>query len=285
MILSKLTGGLGNQLFQYAAGRTLALLNQTELKLDLSAYEADSLRGFALQHFPITAGIATADEINNLLPATIRQKICQYMLPVHKRTYYRERYFHFDKNFFRLGNPVYLNGYFQSEKYFLPAKEILLKEFSFTNEIIEPVENFSMELKNKNSVSVHLRRGDYAHDPVSTAYHGVLDATYYRQAADLLLSRFPDASFYLFTDDAEWAQTNFRLPQATLVSGHFSHSPLQDLYLMSQCRHQIIANSSFSWWGAWLNPHPGKLVISPRKWFRNGPADTHDLYPPTWIIL
>lgn len=284
MIISNLTGGLGNQLFQYAAGKALAMRHGVSYKLDISAFNTTSLRHFDLQHFQMQPVFATADEINRLVPATLLQKAWQYAIPLSKRTYYRERYFHFDKSVMRLGAHVYLKGYFQSEKYFLPAKDSIRNEFTFREESIRHVKEFAATLLRGTSVSVHLRRGDYTSDPASAAYHGVLDTDYYHQAVSLLLAKFPDASFYVFSDDIQRARNYFPFPHATFVSGNISRNHLEDLYLMSRCRHHIIANSSFSWWGAWLNPNPEKLVIAPKKWFDKGPQDTYDLYPENWIV-
>ena len=285
MIISKIIGGLGNQLFQYAAGKTLAQLNQTELKLDVSAFDEYKLRHFDLHHFNLNANFATGEEIKSLYPAHNFEKAFQYLSPLHRRTYYREKYFHFDENVLKLGPDVYLKGYFQSEKYFSTAKDIILKEFSFKKEVIKNVEYFSSVLKKGNTVSVHLRRGDFSNDSAGTEYHGVLSAEYYQSASGIIRSKIPDSIFYVFSDDINWAKENYKLSGAIFVSGEITKNHFEDLYLMSQCRHQIIANSSFSWWGAWLNNNPEKIVIAPKKWFNKGPKDTYDLYPEGWFVI
>jgi hypothetical protein len=285
MIISKIIGGLGNQLFQYAAGRTLAHLNQSEFRLDVSAFDEYKLRDFELLNFNIAANFATENEIKGLLPAHNLEKIFQYLSPVRKRTYYREKYFHFDKNVLMLGPDVYLKGHFQSEKYFLSAVEIIRKEITLKDAVIRNVADFSKKSRSGNSISVHIRRGDLSKNSVSTEYHGILSAEYYKDAFEVINSKIPNPVFYFFSDDINWVKENLNIPGAIYVSGEISKNHLEDLYLMSQCKHHIIANSSFSWWGAWLNDNPEKIVIAPKKWFNKGPKDTYDLYPEGWIVI
>ena len=285
MIISKIIGGLGNQLFQYAAGRTLSVLNNTSLKLDVSEFDEYKLRNFGLQSFNCKAEFATEDEIINLRPAHNFEKAFQYLSPLKKRTYFREKYFHFDGKILKMGADVYLNGYFQSQKYFLPAEKIIREELSLKNEVTRNVESFSNILKSQNSVSVHFRRADFESDPVSMEYHGILSKEYYLNAVTLIASKLSNPAFYIFSDDINWAKEKLKNHGATFVSGDISKNHFEDLYLMSQCQHNIIANSSFSWWGAWLNDNPEKIVIAPGKWFNKGPKDTQDLIPEGWMRI
>ena len=283
MIISHINGGLGNQMFQFATGKTLAQRNDTILKLDVSEFAKNKLRSFDLLAFETDILFASDREINDLVPSHNFEKAFQYFSPLKKRSYYRERSFSFDNKVLELGKNVYLKGYFQSEKYFLPAKNIIRKEFTFKNKLISRLEELSLQLQNLNSVSVHIRRGDFSKNTDITAYHGTLEMDYYNAALDLVRSKVPGPSFYLFSDDINWAKTNFQLPNAIFVSGNLTGNHFEDLYLMSQCRHNIIANSSFSWWGAWLNSNPDKIVIAPEKWFNKGPKDTQDLLPAEWL--
>ena len=285
MIISQIIGGLGNQMFQYAAGKTLAHLNNTVLKLDVSAFEEYTLRNFALTNFHTNVEFATKQEINDLLPAHNFEKAFQYLSPLKKRSYFREKEFHFDEKVLRLGQNVYLKGYFQSEKYFLPAKEIIRKDFTLKKDAVKNIEEFSSTLKASNAVSIHIRRGDFSKDSTTAGYHGILGTEYYNAAIDLLSSKIPDPTFYLFSDDINWAKENLGIPNAIYVSNNITNSPAEDLYLMSQCKHNIIANSSFSWWGAWLNNNQDKIVIAPKNWFNEGPKDTQDLIPEGWLKL
>ena len=285
MIISHINGGLGNQMFQYAAGRTLAHLNKTYIKLDTSSYSENKLRSFDLLSFNANIGFATKEEISSLLPVHNFEKAFQYLTPLKKRSYYREKEFRFDKKVLDLGRNVYLKGYFQSEKYFLPAKDIIISEFTFKKELVKNIQDFSVSLKKQGSVSVHIRRGDFDKDPVTTDYHGTLDISYYNSAIELARSKIPNATFYFFSDNIDWVKENLSISNAVFVSGNITKNHLEDLYLMSKCQHNIIANSSFSWWGAWLNESPGKIVIAPDKWFNKGPKDTQDLLPEKWIKI
>jgi hypothetical protein len=285
MIISNIIGGLGNQMFQYAAGRTLAHLNNTFVKLDVSSFSENKLRTFDLLSLNATVGFATKEEISNLLPVHNFEKAFQYLSPLKKRSYYREKEFSFNKKVLALGKNVYLKGYFQSEKYFLPAKNIIISEFTFKKEFVKTIDYFSATLRNNDSVSVHIRRGDFDQDPVTTNYHGTLDAGYYNTAIELIRSRIPNATFYFFSDNIDWVKENLSIPSAVFVSGNITKNHIEDLYLMSQCRHNIIANSSFSWWGAWLNDNQNKVIIAPEKWFNKGPKDTQDIIPKEWYKI
>lgn len=285
MIISHINGGLGNQMFQYAAGRTLAELNNTVLKLDVSAFDGYRLRSFDLLNFDTEIMFATKQEVSSLLPANDFEKAFQYVLPLKKRSYHRERSFSFNEKLLKYGANVYLKGYFQSEKYFSPIKSIIRKDFLLKNKIINHLEELSFSLRTVNSVSVHVRRGDFSDDPQIAEYHGTLDKNYYKSTINLISSRIANPVFYFFSDDINWVMKNLAIPGAVYISDSITKNHYEDLYLMSKCKHNIIANSSFSWWGAWLNNNPDKIVIAPQRWFNKGPKDTQDLLPDGWIKI
>jgi hypothetical protein len=285
MIISHINGGLGNQMFQYAAGKTLAQLNNTFLKLDVSEFDKNNLRNFDLLSFEANILFAAKQDINDLLPSHNFEKAFQYFSPLKKRTYYREKSFSFDEKVLRLGKNVYLKGYFQSEKYFLPAKNMIRKDFTFKGSVVTHVAEFVSQLNNTSSVSIHVRRGDFSKNPEISEFHGTLEKEYYLAAINLVRSKIENPVFYFFSDDIDWVKENLSIPNASYLSGSITKNHFEDLYLMSQCKHNIIANSSFSWWGAWLNENPGKLVIGPKKWFNQGPKDTQDLLPEKWIKI
>jgi hypothetical protein len=285
MIIVQILGGLGNQMFQYAAGRCLAHLNNTQLKLDVTGFSDYKLRNFDLNALHTDCQFASIDEIASLLPSHNLEKALQYLSPKKKRTYYREKYFHFDDNMLRFGKNVYLKGYFQSEKYFLPIKRIIQNEFRIKDEAIVRVKDLFKAKGSANKVSVHIRRGDMKNDPVTAERHGVMPLSYYQKGIEIIRSKVSSPHFYFFSDDIDWAKENFSSADATFVSGEISKTHFEDLYLMSQCDHNIIANSSFSWWGAWLNKNIDKVVIAPNKWFNNGPTDLQDLLPLDWIKI
>jgi hypothetical protein len=281
MIIIRLTGGLGNQMFQYAAARCLALKNGAKLKLDTTAYREDQLRNFDLFCLNTEASIATPAEIAALKAKGTVGRVMSYLTPYPRRKFYKQPWFHFHPSFFRLTGPVYIQGYFQSEKFFLPAKEQVQKDFTIKKELTEKVEPLAASLQEHESVALHIRRGDYRNE-VALNYHGIVPLGYYREAVSQVSGKVAHPHFYIFSDDGAWVKENLRLPNATIVSGELSSTHFEDLYLMSRCRHNIIANSSFSWWAAWLNTNPGKTVIAPRNWFNKGPKDTQDMIPEGW---
>jgi len=290
MILVELNGGIGNQMFQYAAAKSLALHHKTILKLDISPGTDKSMpeglkpRQFDLHYFNLPDTVATAADLKSFDSKSILGKIVEKTKPNHKRRIYREPFFHFDKNFYNTEPDVYLKGLRQSEKYFLPFENEIRNVFEIRNDTIVAFQNITNQLKNQNSVSIHIRRGDYL-AKISLEVLGLIPLEHYQNAIELINSKIPDPSFYFFSDDIQWVKENFQTPNATFVSGNISKNHIDDLYLMSQCKHNIIANSSFSWWGAWLNNNPEKIVIAPQKWFNKGPQDTQDLIPEGWLKL
>jgi Glycosyl transferase family 11 len=284
MIISKISGGLGNQLFQFAAGRSLAIHHNTELCLDISVYQQDGLRNFDLTNFNIKPVIATEQDINKFTNRSFTKRIRDRILPHRFRKLYKEPFFHFDKNFFKASQNTYLKGYWQSEKYFSQINDIIRNDFTPNADITDKLKTLAGDLKTVNSVAIHIRRADYTTNHFNE-YHGILGKDYYAAAIQLMKEKKQDCRFYIFSDDIKWVKQNYSSENAVFVSGEIAKTHIEDLYLMSRCHHNIIANSSFSWWGAWLNNNPDKIVISPKKWFNKGPKDTDDLYPDGWIRL
>ena len=169
-------------------------------------------------------------------------------------------------------DPCVLTGYYQSEKYFLDVAAELRQEFTLREPLAIP--------EYPNSVAVHVRRGDYL--TWAAASHGALPLDYYLRAANYLVDRFQGLKFYVFTDDPEWARQNFRFPHPFSV---IHKTPHEDLMIMSKCRHAIIANSSFSWWGAWLGADKTGTVIAPKDWFKTTEYDSRDIVPERWVKM
>lgn len=271
MIISHIIGGLGNQMFQYALGKALALRSRKNLKLDIRGFENYALREYALDAFQIDNQVASKEDIT-----TIKRN----------GLIYNERHFHFDPNIFTLNKSAYLKGYWQSEKYFIEYRDILLKEFepqkkpSFqTNQYRELIQTF-------NSVSLHIRRGDYVSNPTTNSFHGTCGLDYYQNAVSLIENRIVNPHFFIFSDDIDWAKKNLGfIKNITFIELSKDIPDYEEMLLMSQCKHNIIANSSFSWWGAWLNQNPYKIVIAPEIWFLDQSLNTKDLIPETWIRL
>lgn len=283
MVIAHIIGGVGNQLFQYAAARRIAEQYNVPLKLDVSAFQSYTLRGFELDKFNVRFEIATETEINMLRPAGNLAKALQYLRPKRMRTYHRERSYSYDTSFANIGPNVYIKGYFQSEKYFSPVANLIKKEFAIKDGYIKAVHGLAEELRQPGSVAVHIRRGDYA-DPEILRVHGILPVEYYTAAIQYIRDRVSAARFYFFSNDIEWTKQNLAVDSATYVSGFHTKDHFEDFYLMSQCNHNIVANSSYSWWTGWLNDHTDKIVIAPKNWFVEQ-KNNYDRTPDSWVRI
>jgi hypothetical protein len=280
MIMVHLRGGLGNQMFQYAAGRRLALHHGTSLKLDVSECLADASRPFALDVFNIQAEIASPGETQ--FPSG--GGVWWWALSGRKRLKrVTETHFNFEPQVLHLSDDVLLDGYWQSEKYFQSAVEQVRSDFSFH----EPPSSCNLKVLGQighcESVALHIRRGDYVANPQTLAWHGVCPKGYYLRCIDMLRECCQQPTFFVFSDDMPWVRSNLDLPGTTVLVDHNDvHNAWEDLRLISSCRHHIIANSSFSWWGAWLAETPGQIVMAPDPWFSNKELDDRDLIPERW---
>ena len=290
MIIVQLSGGFGNQLFQYASGLSLAEHHNVCLKVDVSLLEKeDVITGtfremdiFKLKNIPIKA---TSDEINKFSRLPPINKFTDKSKPFYKRKVYKEKSNMFDKNFFKAGNDLLLKGNRQSEKYFINIKDQIVKKLSISEVVIEPVYDLGNTISVQNSVSIHIRRGDYL-SPVALEWLGVQPVSYYLKAIEMMTMKIPNAKFYLFSDDITWVKQNLKLNHDhEFVSENITTNSLQDFYLMSKCKNNIIANSTFSWWAAWLNQYESKIVIAPKKWYNQITFDTTDLIPNSWIKI
>lgn len=290
MIIVHLIGGLGNQLFQYALGRRLAILNNTSLALDHSGFSTYyKLHKYSLQHFNIEENFISpekAKKYRNLLSRVFTEldnRTGNHLGTYYKRKYIKERSLKFDKNIFQCLPDVYLEGFWQTEKYFKEIIPTLRKEFTFKT----PPNRTNKELCDKitlhNAVSIHVRRADYVTDSATNKDHGVCGLDYYRNAIRFITEKVKSPHFYVFSDDMNWTKANLKIDfPVTYVDFNNADTNYEDLRLMSLCNHNIIANSSFSWWGAWLNQHSDKIVIAPKKWYNNPNKSSEDLIPPDW---
>lgn len=293
MIIVQLSGGLGNQLFQYAAGKSLAAHHGVPLLLDPSLFhrtvlpELELPRKLELIHFPaIDDVVMEPGQIEKMPVFRKGNNIFQKILPRYKRSIYKEPFFHFDTNFFNAGKEVMLKGTWQSPKYFELIAPMIREKFVLKNELTSRVHDKGLALRAEESVAVHIRRNDYLRMQIILEWHGVMDKDYYARGLEHLKQQHSNLKIYYFTDDPEWVSAELiPLFGGELISSETSKTHFEDFYLMSRCRHNIIANSSFSWWSAWLNDYAGKTVVTPKNWFRNGPSDTQDLYPANWVIV
>jgi hypothetical protein len=296
MIIVRLWGGLGNQMFQYAAARRLAHANRTELLLDAAwfgnAAAGDTARRYELSIFAIAERFAAPSQVRALRGYDIQRwpRLAKRLLRAYgyreRESWARERHYHFDPAVLRLGDGVYLDGYWQSERYFQDAADLIRTEFAFRPSPAPDNAALLEVIAGCEAVSLHVRRGDYVANARTAHYHGVCGLDYYARCVDAIAGLVASPHFFVFSDDPAWVRDNLKLPfPATHVTHNGPERAYEDLRLMSACRHNIIANSSFSWWGAWLNDTPVKIVIAPKQWFRDDSVDTADLIPERWHRL
>lgn len=281
MIVSKIIGGLGNQMFQYAIAKSVAVRNNDSFKMDISDFGSYSLHnGYRLNLFNIDGNIATQEDIVSLKGrATIVHKILKKLKLYNLNTYYREKEITlFDENVFNYSD-VYLDGYWQNELYFKDIRDILLSEFTLKEGISKNLISTFDQIENAESVSIHVRRGDYLNHPDV----GVLDVEYYKRAVKLIMDRTNSPSFFVFSNDMEWCKENFSFIDRCYFVQE-GGTELDDMTLMSKCSHNIIANSSFSWWGAWLNNKSNRIIIAPKKWMAINP-NNYKWIPDNWLEL
>jgi len=290
MVIVRLIGGLGNQLFQYALGRALAASRSTTLKLDITDYETYKVQAYALRDFNVAESFATRNEIRRLRGggwmARQPSRRLHRLIPFRRDSYILEKGFSFDPEVLKSPDDIYLEGYWQSEKYFTSIEGLLRRELTLRHSLSGRNQEMAVRIAGCNAVSLHVRRGDYVSNPDSSRLHGLCGADYHQAAVRRIAEVVPQPHLFVFSDDPQWAAGNLHLEHpATMVTGNEIRRDYEDLRLMSLCKHHIVANSSFSWWGAWLDTNPDKIVIAPERWFAHAQHDTRDLFPPTWQVI
>ncbi len=286
MIVTHIFGGLGNQLFQFAFGKALAARLGVELRIDTRYFDRPRPDELCLHHF----SIQTPEVERRGLPPMRHDGLLPYLagkLRGHRWTMFRETSLGYDPAAETLGDNTYLKGYWQTELYFRDHADLVRAHLQVVTPPTDENRQVMDEQDSCYPVSLHVRRGDYVSNPKFNATHGTCDLDYYRRAADLIVERTRcEPVFFAFSDEPDWVRENLKLPYPMrIVSHNGPEHNYEDIRLMSRCRHHIIANSSFSWWGAWLNPDPDKIVIAPRRWFADPGMQKHDLVPEGWITL
>jgi hypothetical protein len=294
LIISLLNGGLGNQLFQYAAGRCLALFHRTDHVLDVSQYGDEVFlnqtpRNLDIVDFNISSRVAIDQDLAKLRPSNFMLSKASRSF---KNKFIKKYYLDWHPEIFLAGNKLYLDGYFQCEKYFIDVFQELRNEFTLREEYLLSIANILSKIQSDQpSISIHIRRGDYVNNQRIRHIYDICTLDYYSRATQELLQQFPNARLFIFSDDINWVQSNMPIfKNATLISDMKTISgenlrPSQELFLMSQCDHHIIANSSFSWWGAYLNASSSKVVIAPNIWNRSKFFHQNDIIPEAWMRL
>lgn len=279
-------------MFQYAAGRALADRLGTNLVLDISAFENYALhQGFELSRvFTMNSIIATKQDLRRVLgwqhSPMVRSLLSRRPLAaLRSRRFVFEPHFHYWNSFNQLGDDIYLVGYWQSEKYFKPVIAQIRKDFRFRLPFEGINTEFAARISQTHAVSLHVRRGDYANNPKTTSTHGLCSLDYYRAAVAHVVGKVEKPEFFIFSDDIDWVKANLSLDfPHHFVEHNQGVASYIDMRLMSLCSHHVIANSSFSWWGAWLNHAPEKIVVAPRQWFAND-SNVQDLFPESCVLL
>lgn len=297
MIILRLKGGLGNQLFQYAAGRALAERHGVPLHLDVRWYDADAVmqsstkRTFDLPHFAVQCVQATTAELRSCFASddrSLRARVGRNWPSglVSRRIWTRDEP-GYDPEFARLPANVFIEGYFQHPAYFVSIAENLRHEFRLCQALPSAVVDFAAELSATASVCIQVRRSDYVSNPSAMQVHGACSEVYYRAAWDRMAEQVPEARGYVFSDDQAWAERVFaRRPKITVVGPEWNGPAyLYKFHLMCACRHFIIANSTWGWWAAWLGTGQGKVVVIPDRWYRDASLNiaAMGLRLPGWI--
>lgn len=291
MIIVKLIGGLGNQMFQYAAARRLAEKHSTILKLYVAGFEEYKLHRYGLHCFQISEHLATKTEVefirgNQNILNRLKRKVISKLGVENCNKWIIEKQFQFNPKILDAQNNVFLEGYWQSEKYFIDIADILRRDFVVKYQQDAQSQKVGNIIKSTESVSLHVRRTDYVQDALTKKIFGTCDRDYYNRCIHYIDNHTSNPHLFIFSDDSQWAKDNIRFDfPVTFVDCNDASRNYEDLRLMSMCKHNIIANSSFSWWGGWLNTNIDKLVIAPKKWFNDDTKNTKDLIPEKWIRL
>ena len=279
---------MANQLFQYAAGYALSNHHNVTLKLDLSYFNSkinDTKREFELDKFGITYEIATKYEIDKLFNFNYVSYAINKLMPLSRKNFYGEKILGYNKQFFNLSNNVYLRGYFQSELYFKNFKNDIFKIYQIDHAKLSSIIPIANDLSKSNSIAVHVRLGDYLNINLNEVMAS-FDINYYKNAISYFNTNIQGAKFYVFSDQIDLAKKLFNFDfESVFIDNKISKNSLEDFYLMQSCQHQIIANSTFSWWAAYLNKNISKRVIAPKNWYKKEYGIPIDLYPSDWIIL
>lgn len=287
MVIVKITGGLGNQLFQYATGKALAKKLSCELVLDLSFYPTQTLRKYELDKFNIEARIATTKEItlsgggNDVVSRLMRKfGLTSVIFP----RYIKEREsIKYVEKIDQCKSGAFLDGYWQNPRYFSQIKSELVQDFLPKAPLSAPALAWKTRIEQSSTpVSLHVRRGDYVDNAHTNSVHGTCGLDYYRAAVNKVLETVENPTFYVFSDDIEWCKQNLgSLGQLVYIDD--TQSAIDDLMLMSFCQHHIIANSTFSWWAAWLGDDG--LTIAPENWFSDLDRNNKSIYDSSWTLI
>lgn len=287
MIIVRLKGGMGNQMFQYALGRALSIKNNTELLLDTSFYKNPGfpVRTYDLGVFNIAAQFATPKDIP-FLYRTMGGRWAKLVTALYTKilpTPGVERFFHFDPSKLMLGPNAYLDGYWQSPRYFAQYEDVIRRDFTLKLPPSGEVAKLQEEISGVHAVCIHIRRTDY----VTNSLHNVVGTEYYTEGIARIAEKTQIDAIYVFSDDIQWCKEHLSFAYKTVFVGDVYAGTKGEwhMMLMSSAKYFVIPNSSFSWWAAWLATYPEKIVIAPKQWFTDDSIDSRDVTPAQWIRI
>lgn len=282
MLIVKIKGGLGNQLFQYAFGRLLSIKKNIPVKYDiLSVNQKDIHRDFKLDKFNTKVVLASLEEINkNKYPFGLISKIRRWT----KQKIFRNHNIGYSEKILD-SKEKYFEGYWQSYKYLDPIKDKLLEEITLKNPIDQKFSDIINKINQTNSVSVHIRRGDYVNDPKTKAIHCTFGLEYYVKAFEIIKTKVQNPFLFVFSDDIEWVKENLKTDLPIFYVSDPNMPDFENFIIATYCKHHIIANSSFSFWIAWLNQKLNKIVIAPKKWSNLYQKEYKGICPEDWIRI
>ena len=296
MIIVNLVGGLGNQMFQYACGRALAESTGQDLRFCI-----DGLTNYATERsleledaFDLTINKATAKDLANLIGSWRTAYLIRKTLahPTFRRlcgpSFLAEYRLTFVRNLVELVQAgAYLHGYWQNHRYFESHAQLIRNAFCFRGNLDPKNMAFLKRISDGPSIGIHVRRGDYVDDPRAFSRHGILSGNYYQAAIRRLREIAPSAHIFAFSDEPEWVRYNIlsQIENSECVTHNSGLMSFRDMQLMSLCDYVVIANSTFSWWAAWLNNNPGKIVIAPQSWFSDAALNMDFILPAEWVQI
>jgi len=273
-------------MFQYAIAKAIAKRRGDKFKLDISSFTNQKIRKYGLNQFNIEENISSNNEVIKLagkdnIFLKLRAKLG--FQAIRPKTYFLEKetaYFH--KEVFNYNNDIYLDGYWQNEKYFKDIRTEIIRDFTLKKDTNNKLKKYLRDIKSNQSVSLHVRRGDYLENIQINKVHGICKIDYYKKAIKRIKQHIESPIIYIFSDDIKWCKENFDFLENKFFVDNLNNA-FDELELMKNCKHNIIANSTFSWWGAWLSKADSKIVIAPKVWWHNLPYK--NIASPGWLLL
>ena len=274
-------------MFQYAYSKSL-IQKSLKVKIDISIFDTYKLHGgYQLNKYNIDLENSSLEENNNYYSNSFMYKIL-IKLGFNKSKVVKEKSLLFDDKLVSIEDNNYIEGYFQNEKYFLSIRDELIANFTIKCDVSKYTQQISKQILAENiSASLHIRRGDYISNTDTNNVHGTCDLEYYKRAMSMMNGKYKEIRYFIFSDDIAWVKENLEVENAVYIDSKEKRIPHEDIYLMSLCSHNIIANSSLSWWGAWLNQNDDKTVIAPKRWFSDEIMfnQSNDIVPTKWIKI